>query len=175
MSGEPIITTERLELFMPTLEDAKAMHLIVSDPRTGRYLGPSTTEHEHFTRFLRNAGSWLLFGYGGMMVREKGKPELLGNIGIFHSWRGLGEDFDDSPEAGWILAADHVGKGYAAEAMRGVLDWFEREHGKRRVVCMISVGNEASIALAGKLGFRKMRDAELPDGDKVTLFERLPA
>ena len=48
------------------------------------------------------------------------------------------------------------------------------EHGPRRVVCMISVGNEPSVALAGKLGFAPMRDTVLPDGDAVTLFERLP-
>ena len=59
--------------------------------------------------------------------------------------------------------------------MRAALAWFEREHGRRRIVAMIADGNEASMALAGKLGFAPMRATTLPDGDTVRLFERLPA
>ena len=72
------------------------------------------------------------------MLRERGSGELVGNAGVFHSYRGLGEDFDDSPEAGWILRADRVGQGLAHEAMTAALAWFEREHGRRRIVCMIT-------------------------------------
>jgi RimJ/RimL family protein N-acetyltransferase len=56
--------------------------------------------------------------------------------------------------------------------MRAVLEWFESEHGPRRIVCMVSVGNHASLALAAKLGFTPLRQAELPDGDTVQLLER---
>jgi RimJ/RimL family protein N-acetyltransferase len=59
--------------------------------------------------------------------------------------------------------------------MQAVLDWFDREHGPRRIVCMIAVGNEPSLRLAARLGFAAMRQAELPDGDVVQLLERLPA
>src|SRR5690606_24807737 len=117
-------------------------------------------------------GSWLLHGYGSFILRLRGEQAQIGNCGVFHSFRGLGEDFDDQPEAGWILAAEHAGKGYAAEAMRAALAWFEREHGRRRIVAMIAEGNEASMALAGKLGFAPMRDAVLPDREAVRLFER---
>ena len=127
---------------------------------------------EHFERFCRNAGSWLLYGYGSFMLRERGGGELLGNAGVFHSFRGLGEDFDDAPEAGWILRADRVGQGLAREAMTAAFAWFEREHGRQRVVCMISPGNAPSLALAAKLGFAPMRDAQLPDGGAVRLLER---
>jgi hypothetical protein len=40
---------------------------------------------------------------------------------------------------------------------------------------MVAPENEPSLALAAKLGFIRMRDAELPDGAAVTLFERLPS
>jgi RimJ/RimL family protein N-acetyltransferase len=59
--------------------------------------------------------------------------------------------------------------------MTAALDWFEREHGRRRIVCMIVPENAPSIALARRLGFTPMRDAVLPDGDTVRLFERVPA
>ena len=141
---------------------------------TGRYLGPQRDPADHFVRFCRNAGSWLLYGYGGFIVRLRGSDEVIGNCGVFHSWRGLGEDFDDMPEAGWILRHDQVGRGIGLEAMTAALDWFDRAHGPRRVVCMIAPDNAPSIGLAGKLGFAPMRETVLPDGDTVRLFERLP-
>ncbi|MGZ3250573.1 MAG: GNAT family N-acetyltransferase [Croceibacterium sp.] len=173
MTVKPFLTTERLELWQPREADMLAMHEVVLDPRTGRFLGPRAQFSDHAARFMRNAGSWFLYGYGALMLRLRGQEQLIGNCGVFHTFRGLGEDFDDHPEAGWIVAAEHVGRGLAGEAMRAVLEWFDREHGPRRVVCMISPENEASLRLAERLGFTPTREATLPDGDTVRLFERL--
>lgn len=174
MSEAPALVTERLELWRPRLGDEAQMFAIVSDPVTGRYLGP-VKRADHFTRFQRGAGSWFLHGYGSFMVRLKGQREAIGNCGVFHSYRGLGEDFDDMPEAGWILAESAVGKGIAREAMDAALAWFDKQHGPRAVVCMIDPGNAPSIKLAGKLGFARLRLGVLPDGAEVQLFERTAA
>ena len=174
LTGAPHVLTERLDLRAPVAADLAAMGAIVTHEETARFLGPRSDPADHFTRFSRNAGSWLLYGYGGFMVRLRGSEEVIGNCGVFHSWRGLGEDFDDAPEAGWILRHDQVGRGIGLEAMSAALDWFDRAHGPRRAVCMISVGNEPSIGLARKLGFTPLREAVLPNGDEVRLFERLP-
>jgi len=173
--GTPVLVTERLELHVPARDDVWAMHDIVADPQTRRFLGPSMAPADHFERFCRNAGSWLLYRYGSFMLRERGGGELIGNAGVFHSFRGLGDDFDDTPEAGWILRHDRVGQGLGREAMTATLDWFEREHGAQRVVCMIAPGNAASIGLALALGFTPMRETQLPQGEPVRLFERRPA
>jgi RimJ/RimL family protein N-acetyltransferase len=174
VSAAPPIVTERLELSLPTRADIAPMMAIVDDPATSRFLGRDPSRAGHFARFSRNAGSWLLYGYGSFILRERSSGALIGNAGVFHSVRGLGADFDDLPEAGWILRADKVGQGLAHEAMTAAFAWFEREHGPQRVVCMITPGNASSIALAGRLGFTAMRDAQLPDGESVRLFERLP-
>jgi RimJ/RimL family protein N-acetyltransferase len=169
----PTLATERLELRPPTAADFPLTLEIVSHPETARFLGPQTNTPDHFVRFCRGAGSWLLYGYGMFIVRLRGSEDVIGNCGVFHSWRGLGEDFDDAPEAGWILRHDQVGRGLGREAMSAALGWFDRAHGSRRVVCMVSAGNEPSVRLAAKLGFAPMRDTVLPDGDTVRLFERL--
>ena len=174
LTDAPRLLTARLDLRVPVAADLAAMAAIVAHPQTGRYLGPASEFSDHFTRFQRNCGSWFLHGYGSFMLRRRGRGELIGNAGVFHSHRGLGADFDDSPEAGWILAHDQVGQSLGREAMGAALAWFEREHGPRRIVCMTAPENGASIALAEKLGFSPMRDAELPDGDAVRLLERLP-
>lgn len=169
----PLLVTDRLELRRPTAADIAPMVAIVSHPETQRFLGPTQCPADHFARFQRNAGSWLLHGYGGFIVRLKGQAGPIGNCGVFHSYRGLGEDFDDLPEAGWIIAADHCGKGIAGEAMRAALEWFDRTHGPRRTVCMIDPENAPSIRLAEKLGYAAMRDVEF-SGEPVRLFERVP-
>lgn len=174
MTDFPHLLTERLDLRIPTAADLVPMHEIVLHEETGRFLGRAISPSAHFERMARNAGSWLLYGYGSFMLRLRGQEKLIGNCGIFHSLRGLGEDFDDNPEAGWILDHEHGGKGLASEAMHAAIEWFEATHGPRRIVCMIAVGNEASLRLADKLGFALMREAELPDGDRVALLARPP-
>lgn len=171
----PLLVTERLELWLPTTADMHPMFEIVSHPATARHLGHQADVADQFQRFIRNAGSWFLYGYGAFQLREKqGDGSMIGTCGIFHSLRGLGEDFDDRPEAGWILRSDTTGKGYASEAMQAALDWFDAVHGPREVVCMIAPGNAPSIRVAEKFGFAALRDADLPDGDTVRLFRRAP-
>lgn len=174
MNNPPHLQTERLDLRLPVAADLAAMARIVAHPETGRYLGRAFDPADHFMRFTRNAGSWLLYGYGSFIVRPRDSEEVIGNCGVFHSWRGLGEDFDDTPEAGWILRHDQVGRGIGREAMAAALGWFDRVHGPRRVVCMITIGNEPSLRLAERHGFAPLRETVLPDGDAVRLFERLP-
>jgi len=174
LTGAPRLVTKRLEMTLPVAEDLAGIGAIVTHPETRRFLGPLSDPADQFQRFTRNAGSWLLYGYGVFMVRLRESGELVGNCGIFHSWRGLGADFDDQPEAGWIIRHDQVGKGIGLEAMEATLAWFDREHGPRRVVCMISLGNAPSVRLAEKLGFTPLREGTLPTGETVDLFERPP-
>ncbi|MGX7925034.1 GNAT family N-acetyltransferase [Tsuneonella sp. HG094] len=170
--SDPFLVTERLELWRPAIADEPQMFAIIQEPETHRFLGPMSSRADHFIRFQRGAGSWFLHGYGSFMVRWKGQSAVIGNCGVFHSYRGLGEDFDDRPEAGWILGSATVGMGVAREAMEAALAWFDREHGPREVVCMIEPRNAPSIALAGKLGFAPTRLTEMPDGAEVRLFSR---
>ena len=177
MSKSPVIVTERLELWRPQATDRASLEAMMEPAAVRQYLGamePSTPDV--MARLLRNAGSWSLYGYGTFMVRERGQAAIIGNCGVFHSWRGLGEDFDDRPEAGWILAESHFGQGVAYEAMAAVLAWFDRQHGLRDVVAMIALENGPSLRLAQRLGFVPTRMTTLPAGDEqVQLFLRSPA
>ena len=169
----PVLTTERLELWRPQVTDRPLLEAMMASAAVRKYLGamePDTPDV--FARLLRNAGCWSLYGYGTFMVRERGGADIVGNCGVFHSWRGLGADFDDKPEAGWILAESHFGKGIAREAMTAALHWFDSEHGLQEVVAMISPENAPSIALARKLGFVPTRATELPEGEAVQLYSR---
>lgn len=173
MVAGPLLVSDRLELWRPTFADLQPMFEIMQDERTWRHFGAPIEMAEHSLRFFRNAGSWDLCGYGSFMVRRRGDSAVIGNCGIFHSWRGVGADFDDNPEAGWIIAADQAGQGFAGEAMEAALAWFDRQHGPRRMVALIAPDNAPSQKLAVRLGFTHMRQADF-HGAPHDLFERLP-
>ena len=170
--AEPALVTARLELWRPAAGDLPEMHAMNTHPATRLHSSRPEGMDGQFQRLARNAGSWFLYGYGAFILRLRGAPEVAGTCGVFHSWRGLGEDFDDRPEMGWTVRHDLTGQGLATEAAQAALAWFEREHGSREIVCMISPGNEPSLRLSARLGFKPLREAVLPDGDEVRLFSR---
>ena len=176
MTSSAVVTTERLELWRPQPGDLPGLHAMMDDAETARFAGntlPSLADS--FARQLRNAGSWALYGYGAFMVREPGHEKIIGNCGIFRSFRGFGVEmgFDDAAEAGWIIHRDHWRRGYAREAMVAALAWFDREHGPQRVVCMIEEGNDASVKVAQTLGFVRYAKQLQPDGNPLGLCERI--
>ena len=150
----PVLVTERLELWRPRVGDRGGLRALIEPREVRRFLGGmEADDHDVFMRLLRNAGSWALYGYGTFMVRERGEEAIVGNCGVFHSWRGFGRGLDDIAETGWIVAKSAWGKGYAQEAMAAALAWFEREHGGKPTLCMIEQGHRASEAVAAKLGY----------------------
>jgi len=169
-----MLTTQRLELSRPRASDRADLLAMMTPDAVREFLGPAeASESDVFARLLRNAGSWALYGYGTFMVREKGRDgTIVGNCGVFRSFRGFGRGLDDVPEAGWIVAEPHFGKGYAVEAMRAALAWFDREHGPERIACMIEEGHKASMAIAAKLGFVEYGRHRPDEGRALVLYER---
>ena len=168
---EPIVVTERLELWQPQATDLDALVRLLAPAAVRQYLGSAPpTPADTFARLARNAGSWALYGYGTFVVRERGAREVVGSCGVFHSWRGFA-GFDDVAEAGWIFAQPVWGRGYATEAATGALHWFDLMHGPQRVVCMIEPDNRASHRLAARLGFATYGEHRFDDA-LVTLLQR---
>lgn len=172
LSDGPVLVSERLEYWRPRADDLAAIYAIVTDPETARFIGRRESIADQFQRNARNAGSWLLYGYGCFTLRPRGSDEIVGTTGVFHSWRGMGEDVDDKAEIGWILRRDQVGRGLGYESAKASLAWFDANYGRREVTCFVAVENAASLALAAKLGFVPMREAPFPDGEMVKVLVR---
>ena len=66
-----------------------------------------------------------------------------------------------------------LGSGYAGEAMRSVLAWFDEVHGRQRVACMIEAGHAVSQKLAGQLGFVEYARHVDAEGKELALYERV--
>jgi ribosomal-protein-alanine N-acetyltransferase len=96
---------------------------------------------------------WLL---RAMVLREEGVA--VGHIG-FHSAPGHESLEDLAPgavEFGYEIMAAYRRRGLVAEAIGAMMRWARDEHGVSRFVVSISPDNAPSLALATKLGFRRI-------------------
>lgn len=171
----PVLQTARLTLWRPHADDRQGLLDLVTPEPVRRFLGnrpPSAADEYH--RLQRNAGSWLLHGYGTFVCRQNGALAIIGICGVFHSWREWGKGMDDVPEMGWIFAPEVWGRGYATEAATAALDWFDRFHGPRRIACMIEQDHAASLAIAARLGFAPYDRHDTGEGTPLVLLERSP-
>ena len=167
----PALETARLILRQNRLSDLEDRIAITDDPDFMRFVGGVYDRQENWARLMRYIGHWACLGFGLFAVEEKGTGRYVGNVGLARFERGLGEDFDPFPEGAWMVAQWAEGQGYATEAMSAALDWYDRQFGPGRQVCIIDPANRASLRLAGKLGFRRYREG-MNRGHTVFLHER---
>lgn len=80
------------------------------------------------------------------ICREK---ETKNRIGVF----GLSID-GDRAEVNYLLAKESQGKGYATEAVTGLMEYASKELGCQKVTAEIHEENELSILLVERLGFK---------------------
>lgn len=168
----PGIETERLVLRGMVREDFPALAAIWQEPEVVRFIGGKPRPvSESWAVFLRIAGSWVIEGYGQWGIFRKADGVFLGQTGFFTAMRGLGADFDAAPEAGWVLTTAVHGQGLGREAVTAAHRWFDAQPFGGRSRAMIEVGHDASLAIARRLGYRVVRQAE-DLGDPVLLLAR---
>lgn len=148
-----VIVTPRLTLrpFRPA--DLPAFLAYRNDPEVARFQGWATPMSEEAARdFLdENARpSWPLAGGIQIAVALTASDELLGDLYV-------AEYGGDSRQAiiGYSLARQQQGRGYATEAVSGLLEQLFRAHGLHRVVATVDARNGPSIALLERLGMRR--------------------
>jgi RimJ/RimL family protein N-acetyltransferase len=168
----PALATERLTLRGHTPADFDECAALWADPDVTRFVGgrPSTRE-ETWARVLRYAGMWALLGFGYWVVRERQTGRFVGEVGLAEFRREITPPMDGAPEVGWALATWAHGRGYATEAVRAALAWSDAHLAAPRTVCMIDLGNDASVRVAEKCGFRPLGRATYKGQDEL-LFER---
>ncbi len=168
----PVIETERLRLRGHRMEDFAPCAAMWADPVVTRYFGGKIfTEEEVWTRVLRYVGHWQWMGFGYWAVEEKATGRFAGELGFADYKREIQPSIQGIPEAGWVLASDAHGKGYATEAVRAVVEWGERRFGNVETVCLIHPDNRASIRVAEKCGYRE-RQVTTYHGQPTVLFAR---
>ena len=83
--------------------------------------------------------------------------QLTGNrIGVVGAIIG-----ENDAEINYILAPEAQHKGYAKEAIEGIISYLKRKHGVNQVIAEIHKGNYASITLVKRLGFSLASEKEM--------------
>lgn len=167
----PTINTHRLTLRGMRAEDFNRFAEIWAMPEVVAHIdGAPWPRSKSWAAFLRHAGHWQITGFGQWAIHRHRDPDMSGQVGFFYAKRDLGADFDDVPEAGWVLAPEAHGQGYAREAVRAAHDWFDRVV-TGRLVCLIDPRNAASLKIAEEVGYTLLRETTYK-GEPVTLMER---
>jgi len=168
----PVVETQRTTLRGHRLSDFDAAAALWADLAVTRHIGGrAMTREEVWSRLLRYAGLWSLFGFGYWVIEEKGSGRFLGEAGFQNLRRDIAPAFDDVPEAGWVLAPAAQGRGLATEVAMAIHGWSDRMLGGARTVCIIDPDNVASIRVAEKCGYREVVHTSYK-ASPVILFER---
>lgn len=145
------LLTDRLRLRPLTVADTDWWVRLHADARVNEFVGGYTPETAA-ARLHANEESWAQRGYGLFAVESRATGEAVGRCGI--TWY---EPFGE-PEAGWTLAAEHWGHGYATEAAQALLTWSDETLALPRLLALIRTANTGSLAVAHRLGFRHLRE-----------------
>jgi len=154
------VRTERLEIRPLALDDLDAMWEIRRLPEVNRWLGraPATREafHETYSEPSRRAMTFVIVRPDA----ETGAQPIIGDlmIRIEDAWAQAevaAQAAGTQAELGWALAPEHTGQGYAAEAVRAVIDLCFTTLGLRRVHAGCFAANEPSWRLMERLGMRR--------------------
>jgi len=147
------LETPRLKLRPFTEQDIPAFSAYRSDPDVARYQGweaPYNLEQAAgFVTQMQSATPGALGEWYQLAIEVKATGEMIGDC----AFQILGWDARQA-EIGITLARAHQGQGYAAEALRRLLDHLFNDLGLHRVRANIDPQNDASAQLLRRLGFR---------------------
>lgn len=144
--------TERLLLRDITIDDKQAIFDYRSDAEANKFQSwiPETLEDvENFiqrnNKEFNQPESWYQ-----VLITDKETKCIIGDIGIhFFGSENL------QVELGITLNKFHQGKGYASEALKGIIDFLFNDLNKHRIMTSIDPDNIDSLNLMERIGFRK--------------------
>lgn len=142
----PTLSTDRLVLRQLVLDDAAALFLALSDELVMRYWSSGPHQNQQETR------EYLAWNAEQGADHKCWAITTDGNVAL--GWIILMPHRKDTFELGYILAREYWGNGYAAEAVRAVLDFAFSQLSARRISADVDPDNKGSVILLEKLGFQ---------------------
>jgi RimJ/RimL family protein N-acetyltransferase len=151
-----ILETERLELRHLEPRDLDALYALYRDPEIRRYYPDGTRTREE-TRDELNAfvnGHRRFPQLGLWATVERSTGDFLGRCGLL-PWTldGVAE-----VELAYLIDKRRWREGFAGEASLAIVRHAREQLGLERLICLIAPGNEASAAVARKVGMAFERD-----------------
>lgn len=153
MKNQLEIKTERLRIRPLTQNDLSDFYAYRSNPEVAKYQGfdVMTMEQakafiiENATKHFGKTGEWVQYG-----IENTGKQKLIGDCAI-----KLSQNDKRIAEIGMSISPSEQKKGYAKEALLGILSFLFDTKNRHRVVETVDAENTAAINLLKSTGFRQ--------------------
>ncbi|MBF5045383.1 GNAT family N-acetyltransferase [Aggregicoccus sp. 17bor-14] len=160
----PELSTPRLRLRAPVLEDAHALLAIYGDPEAMRYAGqdPSQGVAQLREKLTRDLDTQRRGESARWSVTLPGQLHAVGYLGFFQ-W----SQRERRAELGYMLAKPYWGQGLMKEALPHVVRFGFGVMRLHRMEARVDPRNTASMRLLQGLGFRQeglLRDSALSEG-----------
>lgn len=153
-----ILETERLLLRRLVPADLDALFALYSDPEMRQYYPEGTLSYEA----TREELEWFLNGHprhpelGLWATIYKPTGQFIGRNGLL-PWTIDGRD---EVEVAYMIDKAFWGQGLAAEVASALVQHGFTRLGLSRLICMVDPRNQASMAVARRIGMRLEREAE---------------
>ena len=157
----------RVQLRVPTAEDAATWRELFDDPEVMRYIGDGSRRDLPYYEHLIDTQQRQAAATGLCLSSVVADAAVVGFAGVqmwSRPWGPTGQ-----PEIGWRLGRAYWGRGYATEAARSVVQ-LAREQDLPHLVAMVQAQNAASAAVARRLGMTLERELVSPEGTPVLQF-----
>jgi RimJ/RimL family protein N-acetyltransferase len=151
-----IVQTPRLNLRRLLPEDLQSLYSLYRDPEIRRYFPDGTrtvAETKAELEFFLN-GHPEFPDLGLWATIERATGTFVGRCGLL-PWKIDGEH---EVELAFLIAKSHWREGLASEAALGIVEHARRVLHLKRLICLITPGNMASVGVAQKIGMHFERE-----------------
>ena len=145
--------TTRLRVRSFTHIDIKAFVAYRADPDVARYQSWSdytTKDGQELVDSLQGAEPGVPGEWYQLALEDRSDGVLVGDLALH-----VDADEPQEAEVGFTVAPDQQRKGYAAEAVTGLLDWAFPTFGLHRVISVTDAENAPAAALLERIGMRR--------------------
>ena len=149
----PFFRTERLDVRPFTTADVEPLAAYRADPEVARYQTWSDYTRDQAAALVESVQHLALGTPGSwhqLALEDRALGALVGDLAC-----RVDEVEPRQLEVGFTIAAVHQRRGYAAEALRGLLDHAFTSMGLHRVVAVTDARNDAAAALLQRVGMRQ--------------------
>ena len=161
----PVISTDRLNLFTFTPDEAPKFFELNSDEEVMRYTGDLPFDSVEQARgFLESYDHYEENGYGRWSIYLKETDEFVGWCGL--KFNELGE-----VDLGFRLLKKHWNKGYATEAALACLKYGFKDLGMKRILGRAHRDNHASIRVLQKCGMTYWKEGSCSDFEDAVYYK----
>jgi RimJ/RimL family protein N-acetyltransferase len=163
----PVFETPRLSLREISTDDDQFIFLLMNEPAYLQHIGDRgirTPENARAYILEKLTSSYAKFGYGLYLVELKGKQIPVGICGFVRRERL------EHPDIGFAFLREYWSRGLAYEAASAMLEYGRDTLGLKVVLGITSPGNQASIRLLQKLGFRYQKMIRVPPVERDSML-----